>query len=371
MQWRTPRVASLSRAACSTTQTQVTYTDGTVIIESLPSVFAEELASVQPCPRETCYAELKASLGDRSGAGLSFLVPPAVATTTVPNVHAGDTYTGRIAVTEFFSNRKAYADPEQFDDSSGCALPTRQDLYVVRFIDSDADAQGSSVRVPLVFEVDQMSGLLAPLARIERSLVDDDFLTLDGWNVVNSTSRPNHWQVGGLDGQSSAYVTVSPGNNDYVPGSAMNLSICHLYRDIYFPSDSPSGAVHLHLRILGNGSLAEPTNDAQDFAAVHLLPTSYQPQADIGVGFENRLGGTMLLNRISGADYVTERLELQTNVIRGSLAGHTYRLVVSFHSGSGLTVQPYALALSRLMVAAAVEPRAQPPVRISPCTQAQ
>ena len=360
MQWRTPRIASFSRPNCSSEMRQLNLTNGSIVIESSPSLFNKDTG----LGAQNCFAAQPPLMN-----GLDFLVPPTRSTpVNAPN--PGDTFTGRCATTEFFSKKKAYADPLQSEeDASGCAVPSREDLYVVRFINGQPDAMGSTIRVPLIYEVDQMSGLLAPLARIERSLLDDDFLTLDGWNVVNSVSKPNHWQVGGLDGQTSAYITASPGANDYVPGSAGNLSISHLYRDVYFPTDSPSGSVHLHMRILGNGSVAQPTDEAQDFGAVHLVPTSFMPQPDTGVGFENRLSGTMLINRISGTDYITEQLSLRTNVILGSLAGNTYRLVVSFHSGSGLAVQPYALALSRLMVVAAVEPPAQPPVRIPQCQQ--
>ena len=393
MQWKTPRVIGFSRANCSNTSTLVARDDGSIIIETVPSEFAAQRAAVSKCSAAASaqYAAIVQQQADcqslvesvdsgtgqlqlrtyradsaeacRIAAMTAAAIPPA-------GLNVGDTFTGRLAVTEFFCKRRAYADPEQYDDSSGCALPTREDLYAVRFINSEADILGQSIRVPLIYEVDQQSGLLAPLARIERSLVDDDFLSLNGWNVVNSASRPNRWQVGGLDGQTAAFVTMTSGANDYVPGTLANLSICHLYRDVYFPTDSPSGSVHLHLRILGNASVAQPTNDAQDFAAVHLVATTFTPQADTGVGFEHRLAGTMLVDRIQDNDYVTEELCLRTNRIYGSLAGQTLRLVVSFHSGAGGGVKPYALALSRLLVVATVQPPTQPAVSVSPCTQA-
>jgi hypothetical protein len=279
-----------------------------------------------------------------------------------------DQFSGRVMVTEFFSKRKAYADPQQADDSSGCALPTREDLYVVRFVDSAPDADGNSTRTPMTFEVEQRSGLIAPTAKIERLLVDDDFASLDGWRVVNSQARPNRWEVGALDGQSAAFVSATPGANDYAAGSAAALSICHLYRDIYFPADASAGSVSVQLRVLGNGNVTQPTDDAQDFAAFHLLPPTHFPRADEQLGFEHRLEGQMLTQLESAGDFVVEHLTLRTNVQRGSLADTTQRLVMTFHSGSGRPgLQPMALAVSRVMVISNVEIPAQPPVSVTPC----
>lgn len=423
-QWRTLRQRALDRAEaearCSlpqaplrpsnlptltrlANQTVVDFPDGGFYIESDPSFFADELRDAPQQPfntrrnfademrRESQFgigfgsapnssdciglgdcapytlkdAPAESALGARAFYAMMNAKRPA-------GVKVTDQFSGRCAVTEFFSNRVAYADPQQFDNTTGCPQPTREDLYVVRFINSAQDENGISTRTPLIFEVDQQSGLLAPTARIERLLVDDDFDDLSQWAIVNSQNRPNRWEVGNLDGESAGYVTASPGANDYLPGSEAALSIAHLYRDIYFPTDSSVGSVRIVLRVLGNGNLAEPTNDAQDFAAFHMIDTSTVPRGDEGVGFEHRLEGQMLTRLENGGDYVIEHLVLRTNVFRGSLAGTTQRLVISFHSGSGLLgLQPMALAVSRVMVTTNVDIPQQPPVTVQPCCNSE
>jgi hypothetical protein len=359
--------------------------NGTIVIESDPSEFpqecvekcdrssacakayrkmryqiAEQQEAANGCPegRYSSYSSTESAIGCRATAN-----PPILPS----GLNSADQFTGRLMNTEFFSKKKAYADPEQYDDSSGCSVPTRQDLYVVRFVNSDADAQGNTTRTPMIFEVDQKSGLLAPTAKIERSLFDDNFADLSQWEIVDSISRPNYWTVGKINNKNSAYVTYNPGSNDYLAGTESNLSICHLWRDVLIPSDSSSGAMNIQLRVMGNGDISQPTYNGQDFAAVHMIEPNYVPIPDVPISFEHRLEGQMLTNLQLDGRYLLEHLTLRTNATRGTIAGQVKRFVVSFHSGSGLGVQPMALALSRLMIITSVDIPAMKPVAVSPC----
>jgi hypothetical protein len=310
-----------------------------------------------------CFNSTESGEGCRIATALANQVLPS-------GLEPGQILRGRLPVTQIFGTCYSYADPLQLNEDG---LPTREQLYAVRFIDSAPDQQGMTVRVPLVFEIDQQTGELIPLAQIQRSIVTDEFETLEQWTVVDSRVQPNIWRTGTLgEAESAAYVgRIGDRSNNYQPGTAAQPSVLHLWRDISFPIDATEGQLHLVMRILGQANEALPTDPGQDFASFHLIDPSIQPSADVPLPFETRLEGTLLWNRVDGTNgFVREQLVLRTPSIaerNESLAGATKRLVVSFQAGSGQGVLPMALALDSLMVVVNVVPPPQERIKVINC----
>ncbi|HNQ68658.1 MAG TPA: fibronectin type III domain-containing protein [Bacteroidales bacterium] len=150
-----------------------------------------------------------------------------------------------------------------------------------------------------------------------------------GWSFVNGT-QTNKWEVDNdtkRSGSNSCYVSDDGGNNnDYTMSSA---SVCHIYRDIYFPEDEEAFTMSFYWK--GQG---EYWYGDVDYMRAYIVDPSITPVA-----------GTMI-----SASALTGTLNEQSSWLQasfdlpGTYAGQVKRLVFTWkNDGSGGTDPPAAV----------------------------
>ena len=157
---------------------------------------------------------------------------------------------------------------------------------------------------------------------------------LNNWTVVNHTT--NTWQISGVAvpyaGTNSAFISNDGGTSYSYTNTLSQTS--HFYRDVTVPAGESS--ITLSFQWKGNGE------SGWDRLLIYTAPTSVTPVAGIPVSSSTALTGATLV--YTQSVFPQAAYGLQTITLSSSLAGTTFRLILTWQNdASGGTNPPVSV----------------------------